>query len=67
MAGPAPAVGDSTKEERLAWVHDTYVCIADCDMCGICASFHGKEPDLAFADYINGKAEMLEVAARYRR
>ncbi|MDD5800102.1 MAG: hypothetical protein PUD09_05655 [Coriobacteriales bacterium] len=62
-----PSIKDSTREERLQWVHERYVCIADCDQCGICESFHGQDPEHAFADYIEGRAEMLEVASRYRR
>ena len=64
---PAPPIATSTREERLAWLRERYVCIADCDACGICASFHGKDPEQAFEDYLAGDAEMIEVAKRYRR
>lgn len=66
MTGPAPLVAESTREERYRYIDDRYHCLSDCDLCGLCHVFHGKEPTIAFADYINGKAEMLEVAARYR-
>ena len=44
-----------------------YVCIADCDACGICALFHGRDPEDALADYIDGKEELPQVVMKYRR
>lgn len=66
-AGPAPAVAASTKEEREAYVDARYHCMSDCDLCGLCQVFRGKDPMLAFIDYIRGDAEFSEVEARYRR
>ena len=40
----APKITDSTKEERYKYINETYKCIADCDMCGICKVFRGKLP-----------------------
>ena len=61
-----PGIENSTKEEREKYVRDTFQCIADCDMCGLCAVFHGKQPEIAYADYIEGKREYLDVSADYR-
>ena len=61
-----PRIDSSTKEERFEYIKKTYRCIADCDMCGICAALKGKTPEVAFQDYIDGGAEYPEVAARYR-
>lgn len=63
----APQVASSTEEERRAYVQRRFPCIADCDMCGFCASYHGRDPETAYADYIAGRAEFLEVSLRYRR
>lgn len=63
----APLIGESTRDERLLWVRETYACIADCDQCGFCASFHGRDPERAFADYIDGRGEFVEVSMRARR
>jgi hypothetical protein len=63
----APQVADSTEEERRAYVKERFPCIADCDQCGFCAAYHGRDPETAYADYIAGKAEFLEVSLRYRR
>lgn len=62
----APEITSSTEEERRQYINKTYPCIADCDMCGICTVFRGKDPELAFADYISGKREYLEVSGDYR-
>lgn len=62
-----PSIAESTREERRAYVEKTYPCISECDLCGNCAFFHGREPSVALLDYINGKAEFAEVVARYRR
>ncbi len=63
----APSITDSTREERLAYVRKRYVCIGDCDACGICASFHGKDPERALASYIDGEEELPQALMRYRR
>ena len=62
----APAIKDSTKEERRQYINNTFKCIADCDMCGLCTVFKGKDPELAYADYINGRRDYMEVSADYR-
>ena len=62
----APDILHSTKEERDAFIKKKYRCIADCDSCGICQVFHGKDPLTVFDDYINGTQDYLEICARYR-
>ena len=62
-----PSIKDSTRDERLAWVRRRYPCIADCDACGNCALFHGRDAEDALADYIDGKEELPQVVMRYRR
>lgn len=61
-----PEIGNSTEEERRRYIKDTFRCIADCDMCGICAAFRGKDPELAYDDYITGKRDYLDVSGDYR-
>lgn len=53
LFGPPP-LEDSTKEERQAYIEETYHCINDCDMCGLCRVYHGKEPVLVYQDYKEG-------------
>lgn len=49
------------EEERRNYIINMYPCIADCDMCGLCTVFHGKDPELAYDDYILGKCSFEEV------
>jgi hypothetical protein len=35
-------------------------------MCGLCASFHGKDPEIAYADYIEGRRDFMDVSADFR-
>ena len=40
-----PEITGSTEEERRAYIKNRFPCIADCDMCGLCKVFHGKDPE----------------------
>lgn len=62
----APEIAESTEEERREYIRNTLKCIADCDMCGLCTVFRGKDPELAYADYITGKRDFLEVSGDYK-
>ena len=55
-----------SEEERREYIKNTFRCIADCDMCGLCTVFRGKDPEVAYADYINGKRVYLDVSKDYR-
>lgn len=63
----APEIADSTVEERKAFIKTKYPCIADCDMCGLCKVFRGKDAEHAYEDYITGKRSYSDVSADYRR
>ena len=62
----APEVATSTEEERREYIKRTFPCIADCDMCGLCTVFKGKDPELVYADYIRGKREFMDVSGDYK-
>lgn len=62
----APSIATSTREERLAYVRERYRCIADCDNCGLCKLFHGKDAEHALATYIEGEEELNLVMMSYR-
>ncbi|MCR4658453.1 MAG: hypothetical protein K5770_19820 [Lachnospiraceae bacterium] len=63
----APQITNSTAEERRAYVKERFPCLADCDMCGLCIVFRGKDPEQAYDDYIKGKRPFMDVSADYRR
>ena len=61
-----PEITDSTIEERIDYIKNRFPCIADCDMCGLCKVFHGKDAETAYADYIQGKRSFVEVSRNFR-
>ena len=65
--GNAPEISESTIEERRAYIKERFPCIADCDMCGLCKVFRGKDAETAYADYIQGSRTFLEVSEDYKR
>ena len=65
--GIAPEIKDSTVEERRAYIKERYPCIADCDMCGLCKVFHGKDPEDAYDDYINGRRSFTKKKKDFKR
>lgn len=62
----APDVRGSTEEARREYIKNRFPCIADCDMCGICTVFRGKDPEVAYDDYIRGKRSFDDVTNNYR-
>ncbi len=64
--GNPPEISDSTIEERREDIKKRFPCIADCDMCGRCKVFHGKDAETAYADYIQGNRSFVEVSGEYR-
>ena len=61
-----PEIYNSTSEERREFIKDRYPCIADCDMCGLCKVFRGKDPESAYTDYIDGKRSFLDVSRDFK-
>ena len=62
----APDIMNSTAEERRIYIKNKFPCIADCDMCGICTVFHGKDAEVAYEAYIRGERSFEKVSADYR-
>ncbi len=63
----APDLLTSTSDERRNYIKNRFPCIADCDMCGLCSVFHGKDPEIAYAAYIQGKRTFDEVSSDYKK
>lgn len=64
--GNAPEIENSTIEERRKYITERFLCIAECDMCGLCTVFHGKDAEQAYDDYIVGKRSFMEVSEDYK-
>lgn len=62
-----PEIDGSTREERYEYIKETFQCKGDCDVCGLCAVFRGKEPLVVFSDYIEGKRKFEEIYKEYKR
>ena len=62
-----PDISNSTIEKRRDYIVKRFPCIADCDMCGLCAAFRGKDPEIAYSDYIEGTRSFAEVSEDYKR
>lgn len=62
----APSITASTREERLTYVRERFQCISNCDLCGLCKIFHGKDPEYALSAYIDGEEELRQVMMGYR-
>lgn len=61
-----PDIQSSTREERLKYLRETFWCRGDCDSCGLCQVFHGKDPLIVYEDYLAGKRTFQEISAEYR-
>ena len=62
----APSIENSSSEDRRTYIKERFPCIADCDMCGLCKVFHGKDPEQAYDDYINGIRSFADVSYDYK-
>lgn len=61
-----PQVDKSTKLERENYIKENFKCISNCESCGICKVLRGKSPEVAYAEYIEGLKDFIEVAKQYR-
>ena len=62
-----PDILSSTAEERKEYVKKRFPCLSDCDMCGLCKVFHGKDPEMAFDEYIKGNRSFTECSDEYKK
>ena len=56
-----PDIADSTVEERRDYIKKKFACRSDCEMCGLCKVFRGKDPETVYEDYIQGKRSFMEI------
>ena len=63
----APEIKLSTVDERRSYILNRYPCIADCDACGLCKVFHGKDPENAYREYIDGTRSFEDISLEYRK
>ena len=61
-----PKIDNSTKEERLAYVLEAWKCLHDCESCGKCRILKGKDAEVLYADYIEGKRSYMDITLEIR-
>ena len=57
----APNIESSTKEERLEYVLEKWKCLLKCELCGKCHILKGRNEELLYADYIEGKRSYMDI------
>lgn len=62
----APAIEQSTKEERRAYVLEAWKCLHDCESCGKCHILKGRDAETLYADYIEGKRHYMDITLEIR-
>lgn len=63
---PPPKIENSTPEERRAYVAEAWKCLHDCEACGKCRILKGKDAELLYADYIEGKRTYMDITLELR-
>lgn len=61
-----PQIENSTPEERQAFVIEAWKCLNDCEACGKCRILKGRDAEMLYADYIEGKRSYIEVTLEFR-
>ena len=59
-------LAQSTREERLAFVQNEWKCLGNCELCGKCHILKGRDEELLYADYIDGKRSYIDVSSEIR-
>lgn len=62
-----PNIETSTREERLAYVRDAWQCMHNCELCGKCHILRGRDAEILYADYIEGKRSYKDITLEIRK
>ena len=62
----APAIDSSTREERLAYVQDRWRCLCNCELCGRCSMLKGRDAEIVYEEYIEGRKTYMDVTLEIR-
>ena len=61
-----PSIEFSTAEERRAFVVEQWKCLHNCELCGKCSILRGRNAELLYADYIEGRRPYMEITFEIR-
>ena len=62
----APEIESSTREERLAYVQDRWRCLCSCELCGKCNMLKGRDAEIVYEEYIEGRKTYIEITLALR-
>ena len=62
-----PNIENSNEEERLAYVLEQWKCLHNCELCGKCSILKGRNAELLYADYVNGKRSYMDITFDIRK
>lgn len=62
----APDIHASTREERLDYVLDKWRCCHSCEICGKCSVLRGRDAEIVYADYIEGRCSYMDITMKIR-
>ena len=62
----APDIADSSRDERQEFVREAWKCLHDCEMCGKCRILKGRDAEIVYADYIEGKRTYMDITLEIR-
>ena len=61
-----PKMDNSTIEERRDYVRETWKCLHDCEACGKCRILKGRDAEVLYAEYIEGKRSYMDITLEIR-
>lgn len=61
-----PDIENSTREERQKIVSEAWACLHDCESCGKCRILKGKDAEILYADYIEGRRTYMDITLEIR-
>lgn len=61
-----PDIKTSSRREREEYIKTTFRCKNNCELCGLCHVFRGKDPLIVYADYIDGRNSFEEISKKIR-
>lgn len=62
----APDINCSTREERMTYVQEKWQCCNNCEICGKCNILKGREAEIVYEDYIEGRSSYMEITLKIR-
>lgn len=61
-----PPINGSSPEQRLAYVLDKWRCLHNCELCGKCNILRGRDAEIVYADYIEGRRSYMDITFEIR-